>query len=270
MMSSGNLGNKIKLRGERIGSAIVALLPNMLKSVNGYAISNNAREVVLTKALLHLQRIKGMGYGSSAITYDNIMGPVLVALPEIRAVVEMKSATSRTLTREKMSLCRRGLRLSSMQGKKRQLPNLGTCPDPMTCRSLPKQVALLPNMLKSVNGYAISNNAREVVLTKALLHLQRIKGMGYGSSAITYDNIMVLVPNILLIGYYQKGLPDKSDALLWDIINREEIPTSLQKSCESVAHAKRLKEDSMLLLRLLSCWSFGFFMVYGLGAGCIT
>ncbi|KAG6388965.1 hypothetical protein SASPL_150402 [Salvia splendens] len=40
---------------------------------------------------------------------------------------------------------------------------------------------------------------------------------------------MMRVPNILLISYFQKGLPDKSEALLRDIIKRREIPTFLHK-----------------------------------------
>ncbi|KAG6392932.1 hypothetical protein SASPL_147161 [Salvia splendens] len=275
----------------------------MLKSVNGYAISFHARDVVLTKALLHLQRIKGMGYSSSAITYDNIMVLVrnilligynpkglpdksdallwdLIKREEIPTSLQKSCEAvdhAKRLKEDSMLLLRvlsywsfgffmvyelddelwESGKIKSNSGEK-ELVLLSM--KKLTNKKEEMSVALLPNMLKSVNGYAISYNAREVVLTKALLRLQRIKGMGYGSSAITYDNIMVLVRNILLIGYNPKGLPDKSDALLWDLIKREEIPTSLQNSCEVVDHAKRLKEDSMLLLRVLSYWSFGFFM----------
>ncbi|KAG6392931.1 hypothetical protein SASPL_147160 [Salvia splendens] len=266
----------------------------------------NTRDVVLTKALLHLQRIKGMGYSSSAITYDNIMVLVrnilligynpkglpdksdallwdLIKREEIPTSLQKSCesvAHAKRLKEDSMLLLRLlsywsfgffmvyGLgadvelwenksnsgekeldmlseRAEAEQHAREEETQSRTCPRSHDVQKLTK--------------------TREVVLTKALLHLQRIKGMGYGLSAITYDNIMVLVPNILLIGYYQKGLSDKSDALLWDIINREEIPTSLQKSCEAVDHATRLKEDSMLLLRVLSYWSFGYFMVNELG-----
>ncbi|XP_057797327.1 pentatricopeptide repeat-containing protein At4g21705, mitochondrial-like [Salvia miltiorrhiza] len=241
----------------------------------GAMLNCYVREGVLTKALLHLQRMKDMGYGSSAITYNSIMvlykkAGQLEKIPEILSEMRKNGVAPNSFS-YKMCLSSFGER-SDLGGMEKLLDEMESLTDIsfdwstysmaafqfIKADEKEKALAYMKKAEEKLDKDAIGYNhlislyahlgqkdemmrlwALQKFVCKKQINRDYITMLGslvklgeleeakavlddWTCSCHTYD---FRVPNILLIGYCQRGLPDKSEAMLREIIKRGEIPT---------------------------------------------
>ncbi|KAL1567150.1 pentatricopeptide repeat protein [Salvia divinorum] len=241
----------------------------------GAMLNCYVRESILTKALLHLQRMKDIGYGSSAITYNNIMVLYkkvgqLEKIPEIllemkkngvvpdnfsyriglssfgersdlggveKLLNEMESLTEisfdwRTYSMAAFEFIKADEKVKALAYMKKVEEKLDK--DAVGYNHLISLYAHLGQKDEMMRLWALQKfvckkqiNKDYITMLGSLVKLGELEEAkvvldDWTSTCRTYD---FRVPNILLIGYCQKGLPDKSEAVLQDIIKRGEIPT---------------------------------------------
>lgn len=241
----------------------------------GAMLNCYVREVLLTKALLHLQRMKDMGYGSSAITYNNVMvlykkAGQLEKIPEILSEMKKNGVAPDNFS-YRICISSYG-EMSDLDGMEKLLDEMESLSyvsidwstysmaafQFIKANEKEKAHSYMKKMEEKLDKDAVGYNhlislyahlghkdemmrlwALQKFVCKKQINRDYITMLGslvklgelveakavlddWASSCHTYD---FRVPNVLLIGYCQKGLPDKSEAMLREIIGRGEIPT---------------------------------------------
>ncbi|KAI3466121.1 hypothetical protein Pfo_022784 [Paulownia fortunei] len=276
----------------------------------GALLNCYVRGGLLTKTLLHMQRMKDMGYGSSSLTFNNLMALYkkagqLEKIPEILLEMKKNGVAPNNFS---YRICINSLgERSDLSGMEKLLDEI----------ELQTDISIDWNTYSTVAYHFIKANEKE----KALTYMKKIEekldkdAMGYNhlislyahlgdkgemmrlwvlqkmackkqinrdyitmlgslvklgeletaeavlkewdSSCRTYD---FRVPNVLLIGYCQKGLIEKAETMLGDIVKKGKKPTpnswaiiaagyldsnNLEKAYECMKEALAAKEQNI-------------------------